>query len=296
VGLTYRRQLPSCARPTLFVLRAPHISVANRSPRTLPLSLSLRHGPALSAQSSPQPPLTHTRTHAKKAPTRPNSFLSPAHTRSLSPTSFHPHPLSHALRPQPEPVEDPHPPCQPSKPPRATLGHPEPAQTSLIKPPRAHLPPSPRLSASACSCALSLSLSLCPVGPVYRRRYPSPARPPSPFVPRTLPINVANRSLRALTLSCCAMGPLCQLHLPRKPPWTSAHARRELRPRRLPTRPTSLLSTARARSLSPISFHPRPLSRVLCRRRQSSPEIHACRANRPSHSEPHQAFPSIVPR
>jgi hypothetical protein len=37
---------------------------------------------------------------------------------------------------------------------------------------------------------------------------------------------------------------------------TRAHARREVRPRRLPTRPSSFLSPARPRSLSPASFRP----------------------------------------
>jgi hypothetical protein len=126
--------------------------------------------------------------------------LSPAHTRSLSPTSFHPHPLSRALRPPPEPTEDPRPPCQPSKPPGAAPSHPEPAQTSLIKPPACALaflsPPisvSPRLRALTPSLPLpggaGLSvpvsfacvptLSLCPTDPAHQRYEPFSPRPHS---------------------------------------------------------------------------------------------------------------------
>jgi hypothetical protein len=63
------------------------------------------------------------------------------------------------------------------------------------------------------------------------------------------------------------VGPLYQLRLPREPPWTSAHTRREPLSRRLPTHPSSLLSTAHTRSLSLASFRASSPSLALCSRR-----------------------------
>jgi hypothetical protein len=50
--------------------------------------------------------------------------------------------------------------------------------------------------------------------------------------------------------SLCTVGPPCQLRLPRESSWTNTHAHQEPWPHRLPTRHSSLLSTARTRSLS----------------------------------------------
>jgi hypothetical protein len=49
-----------------------------------------------------------------------------------------------------------------------------------------------------------------------------------------------SRFPRAPAPSLYNVGPLCQLRLPREPPWTTAHARREPQPRRLATHPSSL--------------------------------------------------------
>jgi hypothetical protein len=69
-------------------------------------------------------------------------------------------------------------------------------------------------------------------------------------VPRARPVSAMSHTLRAPVPYRCAVGLPCQLRLPREPPWISTHTRQEPRPRRLPTRPSSLLSTARTRSLS----------------------------------------------
>jgi hypothetical protein len=112
-----------------------------------------------------------------------------------------------------------------------------------------------RHAAPACQRQQSLTrfaspLSLCPLVPIYRHRFPSRARPvlslsygPAPSAPIYHPPH-AHPCL-------CAVGPPCQLRLPREPPLTSAHARREARLHRLPTCPSSFLSPARTRSLSP---------------------------------------------
>jgi hypothetical protein len=118
------------------------------------------------------------------------------------------------------------------------------------------------------------------VGLVCRRRLPSPARLRSLSVLRAHPVSAMSRSLRAPVSSRCAVGPPCQLCLPREPPWTSAHACRESRPRRLPSRPSSLMSTACTSSLSLASFRASSLSFALCPRRSRSPKTHARRADR----------------
>jgi hypothetical protein len=128
----------------------------------------------------------------------------------------------------------------------------QPAQSS-----RARVRPRSRLSVPR-SCPRALSLRL--VGPVCRRRLPSPARPRSLSVSRAQPVSAPSHSLRALISSRCVVGPPCQIRLPREPPWTSADAHREPQPRHLPTHPSSLLSTARTRSLSPASFRASSLS------------------------------------
>jgi hypothetical protein len=77
---------------------------------------------------------------------------------------------------------------------------------------------------------------LCLTGP--------PRQHAEPFPPRPLPLT--------------ASWDPCQLRLPRDPLWTSTralkHARRDPRPRRPPTHPSSLLSTARTRTRFPVPF------------------------------------------
>jgi hypothetical protein len=51
------------------------------------------------------------------------------------------------------------------------------------------------------------------------------------------------------------MGLPCQFCLPREPSWTSVRVCRDPWPRRLPAHPSSLLSIAHTRSLSPAPFH-----------------------------------------
>jgi hypothetical protein len=116
LGSTCRRQLPSRAPQSLFVLRARLVSAVNRTP-VHSLSLSLRRGALLSAPSSPQPPLTHVRApvvetaHVARSHT-PAPFWAPPHT--LSPLSHFAH-----SRPLPSPsvlARDPRPRCRSSNP------------------------------------------------------------------------------------------------------------------------------------------------------------------------------------
>jgi hypothetical protein len=64
VGPACRHQLPSHACPALSLSRGPRLSVSRTVPHVR--SLSQRHGPALSASSSLQPPLTHVCVHAER--------------------------------------------------------------------------------------------------------------------------------------------------------------------------------------------------------------------------------------
>jgi hypothetical protein len=129
------------------------------------------------------------------------------------------------------------------------------------------------LSALVSSPVRSLPPSICPVGPACRRRLPSPVHPRSLSISQAEPVSTPSRSLRTPVSSCCVVGPPYQIRLPREPPWTSAHTRREPWPRRLPTCPSSLLSTAGTRSLSPASFHASSLSLVLCPHRIPAPTV-----------------------
>ena len=106
----------------------------------------------------------------------------------------------------------------------------------------------PHVSGSFLPRALSPpSLSL--VGLVCRRQSPSPAHPRSLSASRAHLVSAMSHSPHAPAPSLCTVGPPGQVRLPREPPWTSAHARREPWPRRLTTRPSSLLRTARTLSL-----------------------------------------------
>jgi hypothetical protein len=116
------------------------------------------------------------------------------------------------------------------------------------------------------SHASPFPLSLCSVGPTCRCHFLSHA-PHTLSVQRTPPVSAVNHSLCALPLSLVAPWSPYQLRLTSKPPLTSAQARREPQPRRLPTCPSSLLSLARTCSLSPASFRPRSPSLALCYRR-----------------------------
>jgi hypothetical protein len=138
--------------------------------------------------------------------------------------------------------------------------------------------------------------SLFPVGPVCRRQPPSPTRPRSLSASWARLVNATSRPPAHPTPSLCTVGPSCQLCLPRELPWTSAHARQEPRPRRLPTRPNSLLSTAHTRSLSTASFHASPPSLALCPRRSCSLEFRARRAVRLACQKLRQASPSAILR
>jgi hypothetical protein len=132
---------------------------------------------------------------------------------------------------------------------------------------------------SAMARVRALFPSLCPVGPVCRCRFPSPTRPSTLSVPWARPVSAVSRSLRALAPSSCVVGPL--LDLPSmQTPWTSTHARREPRPRHLPTCPTSLLSIAHTCSLSPTSFRTSSPSLTLCPRYSRSSENRARGASR----------------
>jgi hypothetical protein len=151
------------------------------------------------------------------------------------------------------------------------------------------------LSAAVSLCACSHPFSLFPVEPVCRHQLPSLAR--------LFPLCLAGPSyqhdepfLRVPAPSLYAMGPPYQLRLPREPSWTSVHARRDLRPRRLPTCPSFLLSTARTRTCSPVSFRASPLSLALCSHRSRSPETCARHAGHPARRKPCQATPSFAPR
>jgi hypothetical protein len=149
----------------------------------------------------------------------------------------------------------------------------------------------------------ALPLPLCLVGPGCRHRLPSPARssPSLPRRPASLDAELFPRA-PALSLSRCAMGPPCQLRLPRAPSWTStrapAPARRDPRPCRSPTHPSSFLSTARTRTRtrSPAPFHASSPSLALFPRCSTSPVTSARRANHPARRKLRPATPSSAPR
>jgi hypothetical protein len=149
------------------------------------------------------------------------------------------------------------------------------------------------LSAAVSLRARSLPLSLCPVGPLCRHQLPSPARP-FPSLPRGPALSACRVVPRTPAPSRCVVGPLGQLLLPRDPPWTSAHACRDPHPRRLPTCPSSLLSSARTRTRSPVPHRTSSPSLSLCPRYSTSPETRARRANHPARQKPHQATTSFA--
>jgi hypothetical protein len=126
----------------------------------------------------------------------------------------------------------------------------------------------------ACSCDYFCKFQFRPIHPPSRRL----SFPCTPTLPR------------------CAVGPPCQFRLPYEPPWTSAHARQDPRPHRLPMQPSSLLSTAHTRTRSPASFHASSPSLALCSRRSTLPELHGRTADRPVRQKPCQGTPSSVPR
>jgi hypothetical protein len=177
------------------------------------------------------------------------------------------------------------------------------AQASLVQPikvTRALLPPdrwAPPVSGGFLPRALSSPLPQ-PSGPDCRCKSPSPTRHLSLSALQARLVSTVSYFPRtpAPSLSLCTVGPPYQLCLPREPPWTSEHARREPHSRRLPTHPISLLSTAHTHSLSPASFRASSPSLALCSCRSRSPEFHARRVGHPARQKLRQATPSSVPR
>jgi hypothetical protein len=115
----------------------------------------------------------------------------------------------------------------------------------------------------------------------------------SPSAQRAPPVSAVTRSRRTLSL-VAPWDPLSATPSPR----TTANQR--ARTPRTPTTshahaPISLLSPARTRSLSPVSFRPLSPSLALCRR-QSSPEENAHCVDRPGHQTPRRASPCAVLR
>jgi hypothetical protein len=101
---------------------------------------------------------------------------------------------------------------------------------------------------------------------------------------------------RLLSLSLAASwAPLSALPYPR-PPWTStrvlAHVHRDPWPHHPPTHPSSFLSTAHARTQSPIPFRTSRLSLALCPHRSASQETRARRAGHLARWKPRQATPT----
>jgi hypothetical protein len=123
------------------------------------------------------------------------------------------------------------------------------------------------------------SRSLCPLGSTCRRQLPSRA-PQSLFVLRARLVSAVNRTpVHSLSLSRCAVGPFCQLRLPRNRRWpTFAHP--SWRP------PTSLAHTPQLlfepppHTLSPLSHfaHSRPLPSPSVLARDPRPR---CRSSNP---------------
>jgi hypothetical protein len=92
---------------------------------------------------------------------------------------------------------------------------------------------------------------------------------------RALTVSAMSHFPHTTPPSLCTVGLPCQLCLPRELSWTSAHAYREPRPCRLPTHPSSLLSTAHTRTLSPASLRTSSPTLALCFRLSRSPEFRA---------------------
>jgi hypothetical protein len=156
----------------------------------------------------------------------------------------------------------------------------------------------PPVSGGSLPCALSLPLyaqwGRAVGASCLRPRAPLPlclAGPPCQCA-KPLPPCAHSLSLRRGTALSAPPSP--------RPPWTSTRALtracRDPRPRRLPTHPSSFLSTARARTRSPVPFRTASPSLALCPRRSTSPVNRACRASRPARQKPRQATPSSAPR
>jgi hypothetical protein len=101
-----------------------------------------------------------------------------------------------------------------------------------------------RLSAAVRTRSYSLPLSLCPVGPIYRHRLPSRARPVlslfrGPRPSASLPVSLAHAPV-----SLCRGLALSALPSPRTATYSRAHARQEDRPCHMPTCPSSFLSAS----------------------------------------------------
>jgi hypothetical protein len=143
--------------------------------------------------------------------------------------------------------------------------------------------PLPLLSGAALSAPVALARALLSLSASWARL-----------------VSALNRFPRTPVPSRCVVEPLCQLCLPYDPSWTStralAHVRRDPRPRRPPTHPSSFLSTACTRTHSLVPFHTVSLSLALCPRCSTSPETRARRAGHLARQKPRQATPSFAPR
>jgi hypothetical protein len=123
----------------------------------------------------------------------------------------------------------------------------QPAQLSPARP-RAHAASQGgfHLSAVVFSPRALPSPLLLPSGAILSAPIALAHTPFSLSTSQARPVSTMNRFVvHPLSLSLCAMGPPCQLRLPRDPPWTSAHACRDPQPRRLPMHPQ-------------LPFEPRP--------------------------------------
>jgi hypothetical protein len=113
-------------------------------------------------------------------------------------------------------------------------------------------------------CTL-LSLARCPVGPSYRRRFPSPERPSSLSALRARSARRRAVAPCARPPSLCAVGLPCQLRPPRArrgPARALAHVAGILGHDERPCAPAPFLSPARARTHPlPHFAQPHPLSR-----------------------------------
>jgi hypothetical protein len=155
-------------------------------------------------------------------------------------------------------------------------------------------PACPRACQPVLACPRTLSLSTQwgqPIGVIS----PHVRAPLSLSTPRARPVSAEPFPPRACPC-LCAVGLACQLRLPHEPPLTSTHARREPRPRRLPTPPAPFRAPpAPALSLPCLILPTLALSRALPpppllagRKVPAMPTVQSARRRR--------ALPSVVPR
>jgi hypothetical protein len=157
----------------------------------------------------------------------------------------------------------------------------------------------PRLSAPDCPALSSLSLSrLLPSG----AKLSAPVSSHAPLLSLLCgPVFLVVESLpRALVLSLSASwaSPVSStLPAPAVDQRARTRARRRNpQPRHPPTRPSSFLSPARARTHSPASFHAAPLLLALYPRCPTSSKTRVRLPSHPARRRPRQATPSSAPR